>query len=244
MSDNAIEMMEDWMNETAHDITGHTWMKCKGDDWGEIMMCLAGGGEHACFWEVRRYFDEVKMRLNYPCRKEVQTVEDAYIINSKDDRCEWVSFDRPPNMWKSGYTSVKLTNDTLTSLIEALATEEDKSKLFDEFIKNKAFKTNNKWWKKSPSHTHLINDCGDNSKLIVKLKDYDKSCNITFKIDDNAELMHVDNVYYIQKGSMMTNDYETWWSIEEPPDTTDTGYKMEMWGKSNMWWWLSVHKGY
>jgi len=86
-------LANDWFEEHSHDITGNTW----SNDNGWMSMCIAGGGEHACYVQCKRnlYTHEWEMRLNYPIRKEIKKIDCVYNIYY-DTGGQGLVFENPP----------------------------------------------------------------------------------------------------------------------------------------------------
>jgi len=86
-------LANEWFEEYNHDITGNSWVK----DNGWMSMCIAGGGEHACYVQSKRnlYTHEWEMRLNFPVRQEIKKIDCVYAI-SFECGCEGLVFEKPP----------------------------------------------------------------------------------------------------------------------------------------------------
>jgi len=82
---------QEFIDEYCHDITASEFMEQGVDEWGDSCICIAGGGEHACYIEL----NGDKFRYNWPCRKQTQHIADLWIVNTGDG-CEYIT-DKNPN---------------------------------------------------------------------------------------------------------------------------------------------------
>ena len=93
------QQQQEFIDEHCHDTTGSKWMDQKDDEWGDKCMCIAGGGEHACYieWDT----DKNKFRFNYPCRKVIEPIKDLWAIVC-DDGCSYMTTEDPSALFPRG----------------------------------------------------------------------------------------------------------------------------------------------
>ena len=92
-----LEKEEEFIEEHCHDITGQSYVEQEEHEWGEKCLCIAGGGEHACYIE----FNGDKYRYNWVCRHEVETIKNLWIIMT--DGCQYITDVEPPKKMFEDY---------------------------------------------------------------------------------------------------------------------------------------------
>jgi len=113
---------EGWLEDFAYDISGNSWSYSAPCDWGERHMCLAGGGSHAQYLEIRvNQEDILEIRQSFPCRHIATMCEEEclYMISNNDNQSEcYISYENPYDKLGDKYHIVEWSRHNIKEWIK------------------------------------------------------------------------------------------------------------------------------